>query len=55
VTQAKSKNKVLQIRLDEEEQQMVMALKKSPHCLNMSQFIRSSIRHLHEKRIGNKK
>jgi Arc/MetJ-type ribon-helix-helix transcriptional regulator len=41
----------LSVSLCEEESEMVNKLRKSPYCINMSEFIRDSIRKLHKEKV----
>lgn len=41
----------LSVSFSEEEQKMVETLRKSPNCINMSEFIRDCIRRLYGEKI----
>lgn len=45
----------LSVNFSEEEQKMVEFLRKAPYYINMSEFIRESIRSLYEKKYKEKK
>ena len=45
------KAKIVTIRLGKEEEDMLMVLKGSPYFINVSEFIRKSIRHYYAKRV----
>ena len=45
------KAKILTVRLGKEEEDMVSTLKGSPYFINMSEFIRESIRHYYDNRV----
>ena len=42
----------LSVSYSKEEHEMVERLRKKPYYINMSEFIRESIRELYKKRIG---
>ena len=46
------KAKILTVRLGKEEEGMVSTLKGSPYFINMSEFIRESIRHYYDNRVN---
>jgi len=46
------KTRILTIRLGQKEGDMVDALKSSPYFLNMSEFLRESIRRYYDKRVN---
>ena len=51
-TKGKKKSRHLTVRLGEEEIMMVDALKGSPYFVNVSEYVRASLRHLFEKRTS---
>ena len=46
----RNKDNVITVRLSQEERDMVDMLKKAPHWLNISEYIRATIRHLYESK-----
>ena len=44
--------KVLTVRLGKEEEEMIKCLKSSPYFINMSEYIRATIRHFYESKIN---
>ena len=48
----KEKTRILTVRLGQQEITMVDKLKASPYFVNMSEFIRESIRHYYENRVN---
>jgi len=52
--ESKEKTKILTVRLGQKEIDMVDALKGSPYFLNMSEFLRESIRLYYDKRVTKK-
>jgi Arc/MetJ-type ribon-helix-helix transcriptional regulator len=44
--------KILTVRLGKEEEDMVSTLKGAPYFINMSEFIRESIRHFYDNRVN---
>jgi hypothetical protein len=47
-----NKNKEMLIRMSEEEWNMVQTLKANPYYINMSQYIRDCIHHLHNAKTN---
>jgi len=47
------KGKLISIRLNARELEMMRELKKEPYSLNMSRYIRACIRHIYERRVVN--
>jgi hypothetical protein len=48
----KNKKKIFPMRLDDEEWNMVIALKSHPYYVNMAQYLRNCIRHLHQSKFN---
>jgi len=48
----KEKTKILTVRLGQQEIDMVSKLKASPYFVNMSEFLRESIRHYYDSRVS---
>ena len=44
-------NKLLTVRISAEESQMLKELKSGPYFVNISSYIRASIRHLYKQKI----
>ena len=51
----KGDKKLLTVQLGELESGMIEDLKGAPHFMNISEFIRASIRHIHEVKCKKKK
>ena len=51
-TEKTEKTKILTVRLGSEEIDMVATLKSSPYFINMSEFVRESIRRYYDSRIN---
>lgn len=49
-TETKNKTAILTLRLGPEEKEMVDALKGPPHWMNVSEYLRATIRHLYESK-----
>ena len=47
-----NKISILTVRLGKEEKEMIDILKKAPHWINISEYIRATIRHLYESKIN---
>ena len=52
VKENKDKTKILTVRLGQKEIDMVSTLKGSPYFVNMSEFVRESIRHYYDSRVN---
>ena len=50
--EVKEKTKILTVRLGQQEIDMVSTLKASPYFINMSEFLRESIRRYYDKRVN---
>lgn len=50
--ESKNKNAILTVRLGPEEKQMLEVLKGAPHWMNVSEYIRATIRHLYESKTN---
>lgn len=48
----KNKNSILTVRLGPEEKAMLNVLKGAPHWMNISEYIRATIRHLYESKTN---
>ena len=48
----KNKIAILTVRLGPEEKEMLDILKKAPHWINISEYIRATIRHLYESKMN---
>jgi len=48
----KDKTRILTVRLGQKEIDMVDTLKGSPYFINMSEFVRESIRHYYDNRVN---
>lgn len=51
-TKAKEKTKILTVRLGAEEADMIETLKGSPYFINVSNFMRESIRRYYDSRVN---
>ena len=47
----KNKGRTINVRIDEEESEMVDTLRSSPHFVNLSEFLRASIRHYYKRKV----
>ena len=47
-----NKSNILTVRLGEEEKQMLNILKGPPHWMNISEYIRATIRHIYESKTN---
>ena len=52
---SKSQGKIITVRLNEEEEAMIDTLKGSPYFLNVSGFLRESIRRYYDNRVNKEK
>ena len=51
ISKIPKKNKLLTVRINEEDLKMINELKSRPHSINISDFVRASIKNLYEVRI----
>jgi Arc/MetJ-type ribon-helix-helix transcriptional regulator len=52
MSEEKNKSNMLTVRLGDEEKRMVDELKNGPHWMNISEYVRATIRHIYESKTN---